>query len=70
MVNSHLLDVGLRSLRLMVRKVCVQIFERSTKRAEVACEVLPHEGRRFWSSASVVVEEHKSDVVPVLGPTP
>ena len=70
MVDHHLLEVGQNSLRIMIREVGLQIVQRRIKPVNVVRESLPYHGRRFHRTASVVVEEHKCNVVPVLGLTP
>ena len=70
MVDQHLLEVSQSPLCIMVREVCLQIVQRRIEPVNVVRESLPYLGGRFQRTASVVVEEHKCSVVPVLGLAP
>ncbi len=70
MVDSHLSNISLRSLRLGDREVSSQIVEGSTDGLEFTTEAVPHELGSSRRPAPVIVQKHERDVVPVLGLAP
>ena len=65
MVDRHLLHVGLRSLRIVIDEVCLQFFERSTERVDIAREVEPG-GTNFCTTHKEVLVYRTLSLIAAL----
>ena len=66
-IDQHLTDVSLGSLRRRGLEVSSQIVESRVHRAEVGNESFPHECGRCCRPSCVVMQEYEGDVIPILG---
>ena len=67
MVNAHLGDVCLGSLGVRIPEVGLKVLEGGLERFDLSAEALPYRGSCRPRVASVIVQQHKRQVVPVLG---
>ena len=70
MVNLHLADISPGPLGRRVLEVGLKVSESRLECTDLATEAIFYSFDRGSRSASVVMQEHKGDVIPVLGFTP
>ena len=67
MIDAHLSGVGAGTLVVRSTKIGSQVIERRLQPREFVSEAMSRKCSRRRRTAGVVVEEYKSNVVPILG---
>ena len=66
MVHVHLGDVCPRSMGVRILEVGLKVVDGGLECSDLAAEASPCRGSRGRSAASIVVQQHERNVVPVL----